>query len=546
MKNMIIRAIGILLVVCALTPALYASESRPSPDDTDWVWFFYEKTTGSGMYSVVWRPFYMNTVSPELEFDASLMPFIFTRYRTERYDRLTALLGLYNSVDYRHPDGNDDYDNGLFPIFMYGEGTAAADNYLLIFPVGGTMRGKFAYDRISPWVFPGFLLFFVYPPSGIFTTHTLLLGIASLVPVYTEFEDGEYRGTALFWPLVAWGGDESGKRKTFRILPFYSHKSKEGWYDTYSYLMLINYREIYLRDDTRYTFFFFPFYGRKWSREDRVSSHTLLWPFFSWGYDSVNNDREYNLPWPLVQIRDCDNPKIKKRIFFPFYGRYTAKNYESFFVTPLYFRITDSSADLTASYNVSVFLFWYFKRDYQYMHEFYGRSWRYFKIWPLMHVEWSDSGFYSLNVLSLLPFRDAEGYERMYQPFWSLFEYRVKPDGVKHLGVLMRTYYQVWSEHYTKIKIPLLLDYTSREGMVTRFCTLARAFGYESEIDATYMRVLWIPFRIGRGTGMPAVEGAGEGGDKAEDIYADLYFNTWHGDFHGGSMDCNIYASARF
>lgn len=546
MRSLIIKPAGALLIILAAVTSVYAAEKKSSPEDTDWVWFFYEKTMTADTRSVVYRPFYMNTVSPELEFDASLMPLVFTRYRTDSYDSFRALLGLYHSVDYRHPGGGDDYDSGLFPLFMYGEGSSVSDDYLLVFPVGGTMKGKFAYERISPWVFPGFLLFFVFPPPGIFTLQTLLLGIVSLVPVYTEFEDGDYSGTALFWPLIAWGGDESGKRKTFRVLPFYSHKSKEGWYDTYSYLMLVNYRETYLRDDTRYTFFFFPFYGRKWSRENKVSSHTVLWPFFSWGYDSVTNDTEYNLPWPLVQIRDCDNPRVRKRIFFPFYGRYTAENYESFFVTPLYFRITDENADVKAAYHVSCFLFWYFKRDYSYTHEFYGRSWRYFKIWPLMQVEWSDSGLYSLNVLSLLPFRDTAGYERMYQPFWTLFEYRERPDGVKHMGIMLRTYYQVWSSDFMKIKVPLLLNYTSREGAVTEFCVLAHAFGFEKEADAAYMRILWIPVRIGEGTGADTAAIGDEPGDPDTESYAAAGFNPEHGDFNRSSSLSNFYATVRF
>lgn len=546
MRSLTIKAACALLVIPAALAAVPAAEKKISPDNIDWTWFFFEQTRDAETSSVVYRPFYMKTAAPELTFDASLMPFVFTRYRTERYDRVNALLGLYNSVDYRHPDGNEDYDNGLFPFFMYGEGASDRDDYLLVYPVGGTMRGKFAYERISPWAFPGFMLFFVFPPPSLFSFQTLLLGIASLIPVYTEFEDGDYSGTALFWPLVAWGSDVSGKRKTFRILPFYSHKSKEGWYDTYSYLILVNYRETYFSDDTRYTFFFFPFYGRKWSREDRVSSHTILWPFFSWGYDSVTNDREYNLPWPLVQVRDCDNPKVRKRIFFPFYGRYTAENYESFFVTPLYFRITDHNADVDAAYHVSCFIFWYFKRDYSYTHEFYGRSWRYWKLWPLFQVEKSDSGLYSLNVLSLLPFRDTEGYERMYQPFWSIFEYRVRPDGVKHMGILLRTYYQVWNGDFMKIKVPLLLNYTSMGGDVTEFCVLAHAFGYEKEADASYMRILWIPFKIGKGTGVDAAECPGIEAESGDALYAEAGFNTEHGNFNGYNMGAGIYASVRF
>ena len=322
MKYYTIRVAAALLIIIAAFTDVFAAGNRVSPEDIDWTWFFYESTVDTDTSSVVYRPFYMKTVSPELEFHASLMPLFFWRYKSPANDRVIGFFGLYRSVDYEHSDGDKDYDNGFFPLFMYGSGVSPEDNYLFVYPLGGTIRGKLAYDRISPYVFPGFTLFFLFPPSGLFTFQTALLALASLIPVYTEFEDGDYSGTSLFWPLIAWGESSSGKRSKFRILPFYSHNRKEGWYDTYSYLLLINYRELYFSDDTRYTFFFFPFFGRKWSREGRVSSYTVLWPFFSWGHDEVTKDREYNLPWPLVQIKDCETPKVRKRIFFPFYGRY--------------------------------------------------------------------------------------------------------------------------------------------------------------------------------------------------------------------------------
>jgi len=532
----------ILLVSAgALTPAFAAERMDPAPD---WFWFFYERSGDSFGQSVVYRPFFMETVSSDLTFQASLMPLFFSRYKTERNDRVTGFFGFYQSTDYVHKNSEDDYDSGLFPLFMYGEGDSPDDDYLFVYPIGGTIKGKFAYERISPYAFPGFTLFFLFPPSGIFTLQTAFLFLASLIPVYTEFKDRDYAGTALFWPFITWGSSESGRRSDFRVLPFYSHNQKAGWYDNYSYMLLVNYRELYFKDDTRYTFFFLPFFGRKWSREGKVSSYTVLWPFFSWGYDSVYNDREYNLPWPFVQIRDCDNPRVHKRVFFPFYGRYNYENYESFFVTPLYFRITDSSEDVKAAYHISCIVFWYFKRDYSYNHEFYGRSWRYYKLWPLFQVEWSDSGFYSLNILSLLPFRDTAGYERMYQPFWTLFEYRVKPGGEKHLGVLLRTYYQVWNNDFMKIKVPLVFSYAGGKEGLRELSFLAGAFGYEKGSEGSYLKFLWLPIRVGEGSAYAACETFEEEKPAGREQVC-LGFNSEHANVKEIPADI-IYASARF
>jgi hypothetical protein len=37
-----------------------------------------------------------------------------------------------------------------------------------------------------------------------------------------------------------------------------------------------------LKNDTHYTFFFFPFHGKKWSDSGDFQATTILWPFFSW------------------------------------------------------------------------------------------------------------------------------------------------------------------------------------------------------------------------------------------------------------------------
>lgn len=527
---------SLIILSVIIFAAGFSMESSAKPVTTgtrtyDWFSVFYEHTAAPQISTFVIRPFYLEAENSDNLFQASLMPLFFWRYKNRSNDITKGFFGLYESVDYRHPGKRRDYDSGLFPLYLYGKGYDDKESYLFIYPFGGNIRGKLAYDRISPYVFPGVALFFIFPPTGLFTWQTLFLGLAALIPAYTEFEQRDYSGKAILWPLIAWGKGE--KREDFRVLPFYAHNSKVGWYDNYQYLLLINYREMYLTDDVKYTFFIFPLFGKKWSGSGRMKSYTLLWPFFSWGYDLDRKESEYNLPWPLVQIGDSENPKMRKRIFFPFWGEYETSTYSSRFITPLYFNVKKNDESLKSDYHITAVIFWYFKREYSYTHQYYGRSWRYFKLWPLVQSEWNDQGMFSINILSLLPFRDTDGYEKLYQPFWTLFEYRRKADGEKHLGLILRTYYQVWNDDFFKMKIPVLISYESRNEGLKEFTVLLGAFGYEKDADGTYIKMAWIPIRIGEGDSSFAVDCniPDSGSLIAENSSSDRGFNLSHGNF---------------
>ncbi len=543
----ILKKIVPLLLFIVIADNLSASGNALSGKEIDWFWFLYEYTSDTYTDTVVYRPFFMEANSGEKMFQASLMPFFYWRYKNDKSDVTKGFFGLYESDSYSHKKKGDDYDSGLFPLYLYGNGENKDDRYLFIYPAGGNIRGKFGYDRISPWVFPGVALFFLYPPSGFLTWQTMFWTLASLIPAYTEFEFKDYNGKAIFWPLIKWG--EGDKRYDFRIFPFYAHNYKDGWYNTYSWLLLFNYREIYFKNDTRYSFFFFPFYGRKWSDRGDISAHTVLWPFFSWGYDSKTNDRSYNLPWPLVQIRDCERPKVRSRIFFPFYGRYNYGSNETFFVTPLYFRLKKEIESYKSAYHITCIIMWYLKRDYSETHEYYGNSWRYFKLWPLIQIEWNDRDMYAINVLSLLPFRDTMGYEKLYQPFWTLFEYRRKPGGEKHLGILLRTYYQAWGDNFFKMKIPLLLTYDRRGDSVREFSVLLNSFGYEKNDEGAYIKLFWIPLRVGEGgveIGLDNIDDdiSMDSVDPGERFVDYAGFNQEHGDIYDRSLDGKCFLRA--
>ena len=488
------RRIGkIVFLLCFCASPLLAQEQNPG--SFEWFWFLYDKEVKTGHYSFAVRPFYLRSVNENQRFDAFLMPVAWWRYRTENKDQVKGLFGFYNSIEYHQPGGKPENDIGIFPFLFYGSGDSPNENYLLFWPIGGNMKGKIGYENLTAAVFPGILLFYFFPPASLLSWKTLTWTILSFVPVYSSWSRSDYDAFGIFWPIFMRGKSEL--RDDIRIMPFYSHKKKKGWYERYSYLMLINYSTDYYENDVRRTFFFFPFFGRKWSESGRISSWTVLWPFFSWGYDKKNNSYQYNLPWPLVQIEDTQYPRTKKRIFFPFYGRYEYAKSETFFVTPLFFKLSNKGELYDSIYYTNALIVWWHKRDYHTDQNPNGRYWRYFKVWPLFSIEYNEKGKYVFNTLSLMPFRDEEGYERLYGPLWSLVEYSRFPEGEKRFGLILRTYYQRWGIDFFQSKVPILFSYSSIMNRTTKFSILLSMFGYSHKSNGRYFNFLWLPIRIG-------------------------------------------------
>ncbi len=488
------------LILLPLLIILNTDIARADADSQfNWFWMFYEYEKIPRMESTVYvRPFFVRNVYRNNKvFEASLLP-LYWRNISARMDEKKYLLGLWSSVRYIHPGNIEDTDVFLFPL-AYGESSDTRDRYFFLWPFGGTLKGKLGQDRITFYGFPWVLLFLIYPPTFPPTWTMVGIFIVSLLPLYADYEHKDYDAWTVLWPLIQRG--KSPTRDDRRFLPFFARNTKEGFYDNRNYGLIFNYQEVFLKDDLHETIFVLPFFGRRWSRTNNLSSSTLLWPFFSWGYNKKRGSFEINFPWPLFQLQDSRNPYIKKRIFFPFYGLYEFRKQRSFFITPFYFTLTRHTKNFISEYYFYAIICWYLKRDYiKEPSETYGSSWRYFKLWPFIQIESDDRGNYSLNILSLLFWRDPDGWEKLYQPFWTLFEYRTLQSGEKRLGILLRTYFQRWSDDFLYIKIPILFSYGSEGGDLVELSFLLSMFGYTDEEDGTYLRLLWIPIRIGEGS----------------------------------------------
>ncbi|MCM8780883.1 MAG: NAD(P)H-dependent glycerol-3-phosphate dehydrogenase [Candidatus Omnitrophica bacterium] len=170
-----------------------------------------------------------------------------------------------------------------------------------------------------------------------------------------------------------------------------------------------------------------------------------------------------------------------KRIFFPFYGKYIERNSTTFFITPLYFVLEKQNSGVESQYSIYGILFWYFKRDYNNEHQRYGKHWRFYKLWPLFHYEYNDKGDSSFAFLSIMPFRDEEGYERLYQPFFSIVEYSRQSNGDKRFGLFLRTYFQSWNDNYFTMKIPFIISYSQKDNSLQHISLLLSFFRYTND-----------------------------------------------------------------
>jgi hypothetical protein len=165
-------------------------------------------------------------------------------------------------------------------------------------------------------------------------------------------------------------------------------------------------------------------------------------------------------------------------------------------------------------------VFWYFTREYHDKpNPRYGSRWKYIKLWPLFQYESDDRGNVSFTTLSLLPWRDPEGYEQLYQPFWTIFEYRRLQDGERRMGFLLRLYYQRWGEDFFFMRIPLLFSYGSQNGRVSELSFLLSMFSYERSESGTRYRFFWIPFGH---SNVPIINAAGGSRVRMNMDYSDV------------------------
>ncbi len=436
--------------------------------------FFYESTRTADQSEVIYRlPFPVYHKYKNIERGYEKFSFLHPLYveKSTYYWSRWSVLEIFTGFSHYKEDQGEDDEVSLTPMFMWGSGDTEKERYSGFFPFYGTWKDKLSYQEIN---YVGF-------------------------PFYLNWKYEDYEAHSVFWPLIMWGS--SITRDDFRILFVYSHKIHRGKYARYSVLWPFFQwgREDMDKLEPRNYFFFFPFFGRKWSDDGYLSATTVLWPFFSWGRDLKRESYNLRLFWFLYQYEYNNDPYIRKHIVFPIWGKYhygDTKGYyrrEFEFITPFYISIKADRSLMTVDndfYGLWMYqdLYTYYKKEREYS--------IYRKLWPVFHYREDSYGNLEFSTLSLLPFR-AETFERVWSPIIAgqIAEYREFENGDRYMSGLLRIFARYWNpeeEHVfvAGVEVHDTPDWWSAE-FLGGFAGIHRIKPNEEKESETIYRLLW-------------------------------------------------------
>jgi hypothetical protein len=425
-------------------------------------WFLYEKEIRKGQEEKIFRPFFSiyNENLSAHTYRTSLYPIYYSE-KTNHWSKWTFLF-FFSHDSTLHDDTGDDTDLVLSPLFQWGRGDTNKDRYVAFFPFYGKFRSKLSWGEIN------FILF----------------------PLYVDWQHKEFKARSFLYPLFMWGNSDI--RSEFRLFPFYSKKAHIGKFEHYTVLWpFIQWGRDFMdkKEPSSYSLFF-PFYNFKESQFGNMRSRAFFWlpilgSLFGYGYDRKTGEVSYNFLFFIFQYGYANNRDTRKHIFFPFYGysNFASKSFR--FITPFYINLqTDTygvKSDLT--YLIPFFI---------YNTKFFVKEERedsYFKFWPLFRYHNDSEGNTSFNFFSPLPVRSTS-FERIWDPIFSLFEYKKFINGEKRLSLFMRLYTQRTNEKEFHMYIPLLLD-LSLEEEGNSFEILYGLIGYKKEEEKKTLHLLW-------------------------------------------------------
>ena len=364
---------------------------------------FFGTVRADGSSAGGFRPFYVrqkDAAGRTIETDF-LYPLL--THREYATDHRWSLLNL---VNHEGPEdaaaaGRRTFD--IWPIYFSRDTGDPATSYHAVFPLQGTVIGRFGDDRIS-W---------------------------TLFPLYGRFERNGVTTTTVPWPIVKiLQGDGN---RGFTLWPLWGWRAKAGAYREQYYLWPLIYRnEAKLwapQPDIKVGVL--PFYARDQSAD--ALSETYLWPFF--GYTHRTAPSRYDETrwfWPLLVQGHGDDRRVNR--WAPIYTHSIVKGDDKQWVLWPLFREekwTDAGLAQTKT-QVAYFLYWSL-RQRSTAHPAAPPAQK-THLWPLFSYWDNGAGRRQLQVLSPLEvfFQDNEPVRLAYSPLFALYRYdRRAPDDVR-------------------------------------------------------------------------------------------------------------------
>ncbi|MBI3722578.1 hypothetical protein HY251_01280 [bacterium] len=335
-------------------------------------------------------------------------------------------------LDPRDPEERTKRDFGILPLFMGGDWPERG-GYLAVAPFGGITYGFLGKDEMHWYGFP-------YP--------IYLYSREHVQASRRSHEKDEYiESRHVLWPFVNW--IEGAGRSGFRVWPFYAHYRREDKFGEEAYdrhwimwpivswernagLSYDEATDTYVKGPTE-ELMVFPFFG-KIDGPDRYD-RTVLWPFFRY-YEVPSTDFwELRAPFPVFTIHHGSDPALLKKgeyaerwrfDVWPIFGYRSRPGYARHFVVwPIErYETRDDAYALDTKIYFLPLVMWHHHTEKVQGSDQLGPDYQRTRIFPFFLYRRSARGDVQLHALAPILWDDPDGFERIYFPFFRLYEYR--------------------------------------------------------------------------------------------------------------------------
>ena len=230
----------------------------------------------------------------------------------------------------------------------------------------------------------------------------------ALWPLYMDYSVKDVRSRAVLWPIFSW---KESPRDAVGVWPLFGWSRLRESTHRYALWPILTWAEHFEDRDTSgagRSGMLWPLFGAV--ERERERQVLVLPPFFSWA--RTPQTRRLRCPWPLVDIEL--GRKRDRWSVWPLVERSVQKRYADGCADDIIWRFGWQLVEKTNT-RLNIFPFFTKERDF-------------LRVWPF----WSrrvDEGRETMKVLDIIPVRNAEGFARNWEPFWSLYSSRELADG---------------------------------------------------------------------------------------------------------------------
>lgn len=407
---------------------------EPLEWDLLWPLFHYERTPDGGDDFRI-RPLYRRVTEPALAATEHQFLWPLGRVRSDPEESNQRLFPLWSWRSRDNEDGVHEVDwYLLFPFIWGGNSDDDREDYLAVIPFYADIPQFLSYDRFQMIAWPLFL----------------------------RLDKEGHRHRMLLWPLIGFSSCAENDHSWFRILPFYAHDIEPS------------------RWERRYVLW--PFFSWGVENKDGGDPVDFLWVWPLFGYHKGNKVSGWTFLWPLFAKTSRQDHFYRLNILWPFFHYYTNRiedHVTEWWLWPFVGHV-DSDDQYAWSFAWPIVwwrwykdpgsrshqawilpFFWRVRRDYD-----DGSQHDFFRLWPLFHhsTEVDPDGKPvrgDWSLFSLWPLRasSAVGMEELYGFLWELIVGRRRAADDTAVEVTARLFTSRERQGHHSASVPFLGSY---------------------------------------------------------------------------------------